>query len=159
VRIKEPKGWIRPLPLWDGTDGKAYLDMPWPRSPPLMTACLIVSSLSAVAPSCCTGGTLVLTVTRRPYRRGSEKFYKRNWYYSIFCAGPEGWPPARATVLPLEKVYAPTMGRSVLCPGQDAEFNGPHPGRVGRYFTAGDAWFLHFQGQGAYGRVVRSRAE
>ncbi|GAA3943382.1 family 43 glycosylhydrolase [Hymenobacter algoricola] len=79
------------------------------------------------------------------------RFYKRHGYYYIFApAGgvATGWQP----VLRAKSMYGPYEERIVLDQGKTA-INGPHQGAWADTDT-GEDWFLHFQDQGPYGRVV-----
>jgi beta-xylosidase len=79
------------------------------------------------------------------------KFYKRNGYYYIFApAGgvPTGWQ----LVLRSKNVYGPYEEKIVMDQGK-TPINGPHQG-AWVDTDAGENWFLHFQDQGPYGRVV-----
>jgi beta-xylosidase len=80
------------------------------------------------------------------------KFYKRNGYYYIFAPGggvATGWQ----VVLRSKNVFGPYEDRIVMAQG-NTPINGPHQGAW--ITTPGDKedWFMHFQDQGPYGRVV-----
>ena len=79
------------------------------------------------------------------------KFYKRNGYYYIFApAGgvATGWQ----TVMRSKNVFGPYEKRKVMDQGK-TNVNGPHQGAWVQTQT-GEDWFIHFQDQFAYGRVV-----
>ncbi len=79
------------------------------------------------------------------------KFYKRNGYYYLFApAGgvATGWQ----LVLRSKNVYGPYDSRIVMDQGKSS-VNGPHQGGWVE-LANGENWFLHFQDQGPYGRVV-----
>jgi len=79
------------------------------------------------------------------------KLYKRRGHYYILAPGggvPDGWQVA----LRARHILGPYEDKIVLAQGRTA-VNGPHQGA---WVTTpgGQDWFLHFQHQGAYGRVV-----
>jgi beta-xylosidase len=79
------------------------------------------------------------------------KFYKRRgWYYVFAPAGgvTDGWQ----SVFRSRTITGPYEHRIVMDQGKTA-INGPHQGAWVET-PAGEDWFLHFQDQGAYGRVV-----
>ena len=88
---------------------------------------------------------------RHPTIEG-PKFYKRHGYYYIFAPGggvPTGWQ----TVLRSRNVFGPYEDRMVMDQGKTA-INGPHQGAWVDTPDGKEDWFLHFQDQGPYGRVV-----
>jgi beta-xylosidase len=79
------------------------------------------------------------------------KFYKRNgWYHILAPAGgvTRGWQLA----LRSRSVFGPYEAKRVLEQGP-THINGPHQGAWVE-LANGESWFVHFQDQGAYGRVV-----
>ena len=79
------------------------------------------------------------------------KLYKRNGYYYIFApAGgvATGWQ----LVLRSRNIYGPYESKIVMAQGKTT-INGPHQGGWVDTNT-GESWFVHFQDQGAYGRVI-----
>ena len=79
------------------------------------------------------------------------KFYKHNGYYYIFApAGgvATGWQ----LVLRSKNVFGPYESEIVMSQGK-TDINGPHQG-AWVDTPSGEAWFLHFQDKGAYGRVL-----
>ena len=79
------------------------------------------------------------------------KLYKRDGYYYIFA--PFGGVGTGAqVVLRSRKIYGPYEHRVVLAQGS-TNINGPHQG--GYVETPdGEGWFIHFQSDGAHGRIV-----
>ena len=150
VCVKEAQGWIDPCPLWD-EDGRAYLVHGFAGSRAGIKSVLAVSGLSADGLR--LTGPDVLVYDGHPDQPTIEgpKFYRRHGYYYIFApAGgvSTGWQ----LVLRSRSVYGPYEARKVLAQGS-TPINGPHQG-AWVTTNAGEDWFLHFQDQGAYGRVV-----
>lgn len=163
VKTKDPRGeWEKPVcvlagkgmidtcPLWD-EDGRCYLVNGWAGSRSGFNSVLSVRELSA-------DGTKVIEKPRIVFDGGQEnhttegpKFYKRDGYYWIMCpAGgvQHGWQLAMRS----KNVYGPYESKIVMAQGK-TQVNGPHQG--GWVHTAqGEDWFLHFNDQYAYGRVV-----
>ncbi|SHK88179.1 Beta-xylosidase [Hymenobacter psychrotolerans DSM 18569] len=150
VCIKEASGWIDPCPLWD-TDGKAYLVHGFAGSRAGIKTILAVSPMAADGLSQHGPDALVYDGHAAHPTLEGPKFYKRNGYYYIFApAGgvPTGWQ----LVLRSKSVYGPYEERIVMDQGK-TPINGPHQGAWVDTNT-GEDWFLHFQDQGPYGRVV-----
>jgi beta-xylosidase len=150
VCVKEAKGWIDPCPLWD-EDGKAYLVHGFAGSRAGIKTILAVSPMSADGQRLIGADALVFDGHKDHPTLEGPKFYKRHGYYYIFApAGgvPTGWQ----LVLRSKNVYGPYEEKIVMDQGKTA-VNGPHQGAwVGT--DTGEDWFLHFQDQGPYGRVV-----
>ncbi|RTQ51762.1 glycoside hydrolase [Hymenobacter gummosus] len=150
VCIKEAKGWIDPCPLWD-EDGKAYLVHGFAGSRAGIKTILAVSPMAPDGLSLTGDDALVFDGHQGHPTLEGPKFYKRGGYYYIFApAGgvPTGWQ----LVLRSRNVYGPYEERIVMDQGKTA-INGPHQG-AWVDTDAGEDWFLHFQDQGPYGRVV-----
>jgi len=150
VCVKEAKGWIDPCPLWD-TDGKAYLVHGFAGSRAGIKTILAISLMSPDGQRLIGPDALVFDGHQGHPTLEGPKFYKRNGYYYIFApAGgvPIGWQ----LVLRSKIVYGPYEERIVLDQGKTT-INGPHQG-AWVDTDAGEDWFLHFQDQGPYGRVV-----
>jgi beta-xylosidase len=80
------------------------------------------------------------------------KFYKRHGYYYIFAPGggvPTGWQVA----LRSKSVFGPYEDKIVMAQGK-SKTNGPHQGAWVDTPDGKQDWFVHFQDQEAYGRVV-----
>ena len=143
-------GMIDPCPLWD-SDGRCYLVNGWAASRAGLNSVLTVRELSA-------DGTRVIGQPRIVFDGGQvnhttegPKFYKRDGYYWIMCpAGgvAMGWQLAMRSKSP----YGPYEWKRVMWQGKTA-INGPHQG-AWVHTAFGEDWFLHFNDQGAYGRVI-----
>jgi beta-xylosidase len=80
------------------------------------------------------------------------KFHKWNgWYYISAPAGgvATGWQ----LILRSRNVYGPYEEKIVLEQGSTSDVNGPHQGAIVDS-PDGQWWFLHFQEQQPYGRIV-----
>ncbi|WP_243900233.1 glycoside hydrolase family 43 protein [Hymenobacter defluvii] len=150
ILVKEAKGWIDPCPLWDD-NGRAYLVHAFAGSRAGFKSVLAVSEMSADGLQLLGDEVLVFDGhTKHPTLEG-PKFYKRNGYYYIFAPGG-GVTPGWQVVMRSKNVFGPYEDRIVLAQG-NTTINGPHQGAWVDTNTGQD-WFLHFQDQGAYGRVV-----
>ena len=139
--VKAVAKWEDPCPFWDD-DGQAYLGRSRHGAGPI-----IVHKMSADGRELLDDGVTVYT---GPVAEGT-KFLKRDgWYYlSIPEGGVEGgWQ----TVLRSRNIYGPYEKRVVLEQGS-TDINGPHQGAIVDT-PDGAWWFLHFQRDGALGRVV-----
>lgn len=148
--IKTAKGWIDPCPLWD-TDGKAYLVTAMAASRSGVKSILIVSRMSPDGTMLFDDGAIVFDGHDQNPTVEGPKLYKRNDYYYIFApaGGVEtGWQ----LVLRSKNVFGPYEARKVLAQGK-TDINGPHQGAWVETQT-GESWFIHFQDQRAYGRIV-----
>ena len=148
--IKQVKGWIDPCPFWD-EDGHAYLINAMSASRSALKSTLIISRMSPDGTHLLDEGTLVYDGHNGDPTVEGPKFYKRNGYYYIFApAGgvPRGWQ----LTLRSRKIYGPYERKVVLAQGSTA-INGPHQG-AWVDTPGGQSWFVHFQDQGPYGRVV-----
>ncbi|GGF11355.1 glycoside hydrolase family 43 protein [Flavobacterium limi] len=150
VMVKEGKGLIDPTPLWDD-DGKAYLGYAFAGSRAGVKSVLIVCSMNPDGLSANNDDVMVIDGHTDEATIEGPKFYKRNGYYYIFApAGgvATGWQ----TVMRSKNVFGPYEKRKVMDQGKTA-VNGPHQGAWVQTQT-GEDWFIHFQDQFAYGRVV-----
>ena len=150
VCVKEAKGWIDPCPLW-AADGKAYLVHGFAGSRASIKTILAVSPMATNGLSLIGDDALVFDGHAAHPTLEGPKFYQRHGYYYLFApAGgvPTGWQ----LVLRSKNVYGPYEERIVMDQGKTS-VNGPHQG-AWVDTDAGEDWFLHFQDQGAYGRVV-----
>jgi unsaturated rhamnogalacturonyl hydrolase len=137
--VHAAKGRIDPSPLWDD-DGQMYLVHAWAKSRAGFNGVLHVNKLSPDGKRVIDEGVMVFDGREQHPTIEGPKFYKRNGYYYIFApAGgvKRGWQ----TVLRAKNVYGPYEPKIIL-------ENGLHQGGWV------DAWFVHFQDLGAYGRVV-----
>lgn len=150
VCVVEGKGLIDPCPLWDD-DGRCYLVNAWAGSRAGFNSVLTVRELSADGMRAIGKPRLVFDGGQEHHTTEGPKLYKRGEYYWIMCpAGgvQQGWQLAMRS----KHIYGPYEARVVMAQGKTA-VNGPHQG--GWVHTAqGEDWFLHFNDQEAYGRVV-----
>lgn len=150
VLVLEGKGIIDTSPLWDD-DGHVWLVHGWAASRAGVNSLLTINRLSA-------DGTTVLDEGRHVFDGHDAhptvegpKLYKRNGYYYILApAGgvTTGWQLA----LRSKDIYGPYDEKIVLEQGR-SPINGPHQG-AWVDTPEGESWFIHFQDQGAYGRIT-----
>ena len=148
--VKQAKGWIDPCPFWD-EDGQAYLIHAFAFSRSGIKHKLKLCRMAPDGSRLLDEGNIIFDGTEHHPTIEGPKMYKRNGYYYIFApAGgvPTGWQ----TVLRSKSIYGPYEDKIVLHQG-NTRINGPHQG--GWVETeSGESWFVHFQDQGAYGRIV-----
>ncbi|MEP7093635.1 MAG: glycoside hydrolase 43 family protein [Flavobacterium sp.] len=150
VMVKEGKGLIDPTPLWDD-DGKAYLGYAFAGSRAGIKSALAVCTMNSDGLSANNDDVMLIDGHIDEQTIEGPKFYKRNGYYYIFApAGgvATGWQ----TVMRSKNVYGPYEKRKVMDQGKSS-INGPHQGAWIQTQT-GEDWFIHFQDQFAYGRIV-----
>nr|WP_246236293.1 glycoside hydrolase 43 family protein [Flavobacterium ajazii] len=150
VMVKEGKGLIDPTPLWD-EDGKAYLGYAFAGSRAGIKSALAVCTMNPDGLSANNDDVMIIDGHKDEQTIEGPKFYKRNGYYYIFApAGgvATGWQ----TVMRSKNVFGPYEKRKVMDQGKST-INGPHQGAWVQTQT-GEDWFIHFQDQFAYGRVV-----
>jgi beta-xylosidase len=148
--IRAAPGWIDPCPFWDD-DGNAYLVNGLAASRSGVKSTLILSRMSPDGTKLLDDGTMIVDGHKDDPTLEGPKFYKREGFYYIFApAGgvPTGWE----TVFRSKSIYGPYERRVVLAQG-NTKINGPHQGAWVQT-VQGEDWFLHFQDQGPYGRVV-----
>jgi beta-xylosidase len=134
-----------PCPFWDD-DGKAYLIHSVTGAGPL-----ILHRMSADGRHVLDEGKIVVQDPKHLPTLEGPKLYKRNGYYYIFApfGGVAGGAQA---VLRSRQIYGPYEYHVVLAQGSTS-INGPHQG--GYVETPdGEGWFVHFQSDGAHGRIV-----
>ena len=144
------KGIIDPAPFWD-EDGKAYLAVAWAGSRAGINSLLTVFRMNEAGDKVTDEGRNVYSGHDYNHTVEGPKLYKRNGYYYIFApAGgvATGWQ----LVLRSKSVYGPYEEKIVMDQGHSS-VNGPHQG-AWIDTPKGESWFLHFQDQGTYGRVV-----
>ena len=150
IMVKEGKGLIDPTPLWD-EDGKVYLAYAFAGSRAGIKSVINVCTMNSNGSLANDDDVLIIDGhTEEPTIEG-PKFYKRNGYYYLFApAGgvATGWQ----TVLRSKNIFGPYEKRKVMDQGK-SNINGPHQGAWVQTQT-GEDWFIHFQDQFAYGRVV-----
>ena len=152
VLVKGGRGLIDPCPLWDD-DGKVYLIHGWANSRANVKNVLTLLELSADGMKVIDDFGYVINGDKLPNYTTLEgpKLYKRDgWYYVFAPAGgvSTGWQ----SVFRAKNIRGPYEGRIVMDQGR-TPVNGPHQGAWVDTPVGAD-WFLHFQDQDAYGRVV-----
>ena len=148
--IKAAKGWIDPCPLWDD-DGKAYLVNGVAASRTGVKSVLVLSRMAPDGSKLFDDGAIIIDGHNQDPTLEGPKIYKRHGYYYVFApAGgvPTGWEAVYRSRL----IYGPYERRVVLAQGSTST-NGPHQGAWVNT-PEGEDWFMHFQDQGPYGRVV-----
>jgi beta-xylosidase len=151
VCVKAAKGWIDPCPLWD-EDGRAYLVHAFAGSRAGIKSVIHVSEMTSDGLSLLGEDKLVFDGHKDHPTIEGPKFYKRHGYYYIFAPGggvPTGWQVA----LRSKSVFGPYEDKIVMAQGK-SKTNGPHQGAWVDTPDGKQDWFLHFQDQEAYGRVV-----
>lgn len=144
------RGMIDPCPLWD-EDGRCYLVNAWAASRAGLNSILTVRELSADGTQAIGPPRIVFDGGQENHTSEGPKFYKRDGYYWIMnpAGGVEmGWQLAMRSTSP----YGPYEWKKVMWQGK-TQVNGPHQG-AWVHTEQGEDWFLHFNDQGAYGRVV-----
>jgi len=152
VLVKAGKGLIDPCPLWDD-DGKVWLIHGWAKSRAGINNLISLQRLSDDGQAVAGEAQVIIDASKLAGYNTLEgpKFYKRHgWYYIFAPAGgvATGWQ----SVFRARNIAGPYEDRIVLDQGKTT-VNGPHQG-AWVDTPAGADWFLHFQDQGAYGRVV-----
>lgn len=134
-----------PCPFWDD-DGTAYLIHSRTGAGPL-----ILHRMSADGKHVLDEGVVVVEDPEHLPVLEGPKLYKRNGYYYVF-APFGGVGSGSQAVLRSRHIYGPYEHRIVLAQGT-TNINGPHQG--GYVETPdGEGWFVHFQSDGAHGRIV-----
>jgi beta-xylosidase len=142
--IAQP-GLEDPCPFWDD-DGTAYLIHSRTGAGPLILHRMSPDGLHVLD----QGKVIVEDHVHLPLLEG-PKLYKRDGFYYIFA--PFGGVGAGAqAVLRSKNIDGPYDYRVVLAQGS-TRINGPHQGA---YVDTpnGRGWFVHFQSDGAHGRIV-----
>ncbi len=162
VKTKDPsKAWSKPILVLPGkgiidpttlrdSDGKVYMAVAWAGSRAGVNSLITVYQLNKAGDSVIDAGKHVYDGHGIDPTIEGPKLYKLNGYYYIFApAGgvKTGWQ----LVLRSKNIFGPYERKVVMDQGNSV-INGPHQGAM---VTVGNSyWFLHFQDQGAYGRVV-----
>lgn len=149
VLVMEGKGIIDPCPLWDGEN--TYLIHAWAGSRAGINSVLVINKMNSEGTAVLDEGQNVFDGHDKHHTMEGPKLYKKDGYYYIFApaGGVEtGWQ----VVMRSKNIYGPYEDKIVLEQGSTA-INGPHQGA---WVTSVDhnSWFLHFQDQGVYGRVL-----
>ncbi len=134
-----------PCPFWDD-DGKAYLIHSMTGAGPL-----ILHRMSPDGKHVLDEGKIIVQDPEHLPILEGPKLYKRDGYYYIFA--PIGGVGAGSqAVLRSRQIYGPYEHRVVLAQGS-TNINGPHQGAYVET-PDGEGWFVHFQADGAHGRIV-----
>jgi beta-xylosidase len=153
VLVLPGKGLIDPCPLWDD-DGSVWLVHAWAKSRSGINNVITLRRLRTDGMAAADeAGTVIIDGGAFPGYSTLEgpKIYKRAGYYYVFApAGgvKTGWQ----SVFRARDIHGPYEDRIVLDQGR-TEVNGPHQGAWVET-SSGESWFVHFQDQGAYGRIV-----
>lgn len=152
ILVKAGKGLIDPCPFWDD-DGQMYLVHGWARSRGPVSNRVSLCRLSADGVRPLEESRDIIDANKLEGWRTLEgpKMYKRNGYYYVF-APAGGVKEGYQAVFRARAIQGPYEWRIVMDQGTTA-INGPHQGAWVDTPT-GENWFLHFQDQYAYGRVV-----
>ncbi|SPE26868.1 putative beta-xylosidase [Candidatus Sulfotelmatomonas gaucii] len=134
-----------PCPFWDD-DGKAYLIHSRTGAGPLILHRMSPDGKHVLD----NGNVIVNDPVHLPVLEG-PKLYKRGGYYYIF-APIGGVSGGSQVVLRSRQIYGPYDYRVVLAQGSTG-INGPHQGAYVETPNR-DGWFVHFQSDGAHGRIV-----
>lgn len=145
VAVIAKPGLEDPCPFWDD-DGKAYLIHSRTGAGPLILNRMSADGMRVLD----EGKTIVEDRAHLPVLEG-PKLYKRNGYYYIF-APFGGVGTGSQAVLRSRNIYGPYDYRVALTQG-DTPINGPHQGAYVET-PDGTGWFVHFQLDGAHGRIV-----
>lgn len=150
VMVKAGKGLIDPCPLWDD-NGEVYLVHAYAGSRAGIKSILTINRMNSEGTAVMDEGVLVFDGHDAHPTLEGPKLYKRNGYYYIF-APAGGVSTGYQLVLRSRNIYGPYEEKIVMDQG-GTPVNGPHQG-AWVALPSGEHWFLHFQDQEAYGRVV-----
>ncbi len=150
VMVKAGKGLIDPCPLWDD-NGDVYLVHAYAGSRAGIKSILTINRMNSEGTTVTDDGILVFDGHDAHPTLEGPKLYKRNGYYYIF-APAGGVSTGYQLVLRSRNIYGPYEEKIVMDQGS-TPVNGPHQG-AWVALPSGEHWFLHFQDQEAYGRVV-----
>jgi beta-xylosidase len=145
VAVIAQAGLEDPCPFWDD-DGKAYLIHSKTGAGPLILHRMSADGMRVLD----QGKVIVDDPVHLPVLEG-PKLYSRNGYYYIF-APFGGVGGGSQVVLRSRNIYGPYDFRVVLTQG-NTPINGPHQGAYVET-PDGTGWFVHFQFDGAHGRIV-----
>lgn len=149
ILVLEGKGIIDPCPLWD--EENTYLVHAWAGSRAGINSILTMRTMNKEGTQVLDEGKNVFDGHENHHTVEGPKLYKKDGYYYILApaGGVEtGWQLA----LRSKNIYGPYEEKIVLEQGSTA-INGPHQGA---WVTSPDkeSWFVHFQDQAVYGRVL-----
>ena len=149
VLVLSGKGIIDPCPLWDGEN--TYLIHAWAGSRAGINSILTVRRMNSEGTKVLDEGTNIFDGHDHHHTVEGPKLYKKGAYYYILApAGgvTHGWQLA----LRSKSIYGPYEEKVVMEQGS-TDINGPHQGAWVQTQN-GEDWFVHFQDQGVYGRVL-----
>lgn len=149
ILVLEGKGIIDPCPLWDGEN--TYLVHAWAGSRAGINSMLTMRTMNAEGTKVLDDGKNVFDGHENHHTVEGPKLYKKGDYYYILtpAGGVEtGWQLA----LRSKNIYGPYEEKIVLEQGSTT-INGPHQG-AWVASADGTSWFVHFQDQAVYGRVL-----
>ncbi|SFD96170.1 glycoside hydrolase family 43 protein [Flavobacterium phragmitis] len=149
ILVMEGKGIIDPCPFWENDN--AYLIHAWAGSRAGINSLLTINKMNSEGTKVIDEGKNVFDGHDKHHTMEGPKLYKKAGYYYILApaGGVEnGWQVAMRS----KNIYGPYEDKVVLEQGS-TKINGPHQGA---WVTSSDdnSWFLHFQDQGVYGRVL-----
>lgn len=149
ILVMEGKGIIDPCPFWENDN--AYLIHAWAGSRAGINSLLTINKMNSEGTKVIDEGKNVFDGHDKHHTMEGPKLYKKAGYYYILApaGGVEnGWQVAMRS----KNIYGPYEDKVVLEQGS-TKINGPHQGA---WVTSpdGNSWFLHFQDQGVYGRVL-----
>lgn len=150
ICVMEGKGLIDPCPIWDN-DGSAYVVHGYARSRIGFKSILGIFRMSWAGTNSMSEDHFIYDGTKSQGTIEGPKVYKRDgWYYIFAPAGgvKTGWQ----TVLRSRDIHGPYEEKIVMHQGNTL-INGPHQGALVDA-PDGTEWFLHFQDQGAFGRIT-----
>jgi beta-xylosidase len=149
ILVMEGKGIIDPCPFWENDN--AYLIHAWAGSRAGINSILTINKMNSEGTKVLDEGQNVFDGHDKHHTIEGPKLYKKEGYYYILApaGGVEnGWQVAMRS----KNIYGPYEDKVVLEQGS-TKVNGPHQGA---WVTSPDnnSWFMHFQDQGVYGRVL-----
>lgn len=149
ILVMAGKGIIDPCPLWEGEN--TYLVHAWAGSRAGINSVLTINKMNTEGTKVFDEGQNVFDGHDNHHTMEGPKLYRKDGYYYIFApaGGVEtGWQ----VVMRSKNIYGPYEDKMVLEQGSTT-INGPHQGA---WVNTADnkSWFLHFQDQGVYGRVL-----
>lgn len=150
ILVKSGKGLIDPSPFWD-EDGKTYLVFAFAGSRAGIKSILAICTMNIEGSLANNDDVMIIDGHADETTIEGPKFYKYNGFYYVFApAGgvATGWQ----TVLRSKSIYGPYEKKRVMDQGRST-VNGPHQG-AWIQTQSGEDWFIHFQDQFTYGRVV-----
>jgi beta-xylosidase len=144
------KGLIDPCPFWDD-NGEAWMIHAYAASRAGINGKLHLRPMAPDASALLGPGKIVYDEpVKHPALEGPKLHKIKGWYYFSAPAGgvATGWQ----LILRSKSLFGPYEERIVLAQ-RGTRINGPHQGAMVDTHD-GEWWFLHFQDQNAYGRVV-----